>query len=343
MSIMPTSRDQAFLASLLKRFPEAANMTAQDAPVTDNTGLLVTGQQPSTQPREAAPVRFGLDNLDQIREAQEVERRLAEARKLPKDDPNRIEPHKGMFGMKGTLRDVLGTLGDAFLVQGGKNPIYRPQRQQERLSDAAAGFTQDPLGAAERLSAVPGGLDPAQEMQKQYENAELRRQNQESMNLTRESMVEKRSLENRAKGLELVSRMLSAGVPREVAVQFGSQYGLDEATIAQLGKGDAGMTVNQQRSLPLRERQVRASESNAAANMKRANRPPAGRSSPRTASQVDAEVLDAVAKGTATPLQQKYYDSRLARGGGRRSGRTSGGETKSGGKMVFRNGKLVPQ
>lgn len=66
--------------------------------------------------------------------------------------------HKGMFGTKGTLRDILGLVGDAFLLQSGNKPIYAPGRQQEKEGDALAGFTQNPQAAVERLSGVnPAG------------------------------------------------------------------------------------------------------------------------------------------------------------------------------------------
>lgn len=65
-----------------------------------------------------------------------------------------LPEHKGMFGVKGTLRDVLGLVGDAFLVQGGRNPMYQPKRQQERESDAIQGYAQDPVAALERLAEI---------------------------------------------------------------------------------------------------------------------------------------------------------------------------------------------
>ena len=63
-------------------------------------------------------------------------------------------PHKGMFGLKGTLRDILGTVGDAFLVQGGGNPLYRQTVDQEKTSDALSGFSANPMAAIERLAQV---------------------------------------------------------------------------------------------------------------------------------------------------------------------------------------------
>lgn len=46
----------------------------------------------------------------------------------------------GMFGVRGGWRDVLGTLGDAFLTQAGRQAVYRPQRDRERMADALGGF-----------------------------------------------------------------------------------------------------------------------------------------------------------------------------------------------------------
>ena len=68
---------------------------------------------------------------------------------------------RGMFGMKGTLRDVIGVLGDAFLIQSGNAPIYAPTRRRERISDAMAGFTQggqEALNAAERVGYYDPGM-----------------------------------------------------------------------------------------------------------------------------------------------------------------------------------------
>src|SRR3546814_8133018 len=54
-------------------------------------------------------------------------------RSLPYEN---LPEHKGMFGLKGTLRDVVGMLGDAFLVQSGNKAVYATQRQQEKAGDA---------------------------------------------------------------------------------------------------------------------------------------------------------------------------------------------------------------
>lgn len=64
-----------------------------------------------------------------------------------------LPERKGMFGVKGTLRDVLGLLGDTYLTTNGRQAVYNPRRQQEREADAMAGFSDNPMAAVERLAA----------------------------------------------------------------------------------------------------------------------------------------------------------------------------------------------
>lgn len=59
---------------------------------------------------------------------------------------------RGMFGVRGTARDIIGAIGDAFLAQGGRQAVYQPRRQMEREADAQQEFTRDPMAAIERLS-----------------------------------------------------------------------------------------------------------------------------------------------------------------------------------------------
>lgn len=81
------------------------------------------------------------------------------------------QEHKGRFGQKGLLRDILGTIGDAFLVQSGNKPIYGPKRQQERESDAMVGFSRNPLAAIERLAQE--NPEAAREMYEKYQTNAL--------------------------------------------------------------------------------------------------------------------------------------------------------------------------
>lgn len=81
--------------------------------------------------------------------------------------------HKGMFGVNGTLRDIIGGLGDAMLVQAGRNPMYDPARDQEKIGDA---FQQYGFGTPEAIQAV-AAINPqlAQQMYNQQEMNDVRR------------------------------------------------------------------------------------------------------------------------------------------------------------------------
>ncbi len=66
--------------------------------------------------------------------------------------------HRGLFGLKGTPRDILGILGDALMMSSGMNPLYTPQRQGEKISDALTGLDQNPLDAIAKISAINPAL-----------------------------------------------------------------------------------------------------------------------------------------------------------------------------------------
>lgn len=80
--------------------------------------------------------------------------------------------HKGMFGIRGTFRDILGTLGDAMLASGGQGPIYRTTRDQEKIGDA---IQQNGFGTPEAFQAI-AAINPqlAQTMYNQQQIADYR-------------------------------------------------------------------------------------------------------------------------------------------------------------------------
>lgn len=82
---------------------------------------------------------------------------------------------KGMFGIKGTARDILGVLGDAFLTQAGRADVYAPQRDAEHISDAlggSEGFMQNPVAAIQKLNDA-GYPAQAQELYKNYVSSSI--------------------------------------------------------------------------------------------------------------------------------------------------------------------------
>lgn len=144
---LPLTQNQAGTA------PETTSIAAPTlAPADPNQGPDITVNANKTpaasaeQDPNAPPLYLG--NKDAILERQAVQ---DQNDKLKDSDGKSV--HHGMFGVHGTLRDVLGTLGDAFLVNSGHSAIYAPTRDKEQISDAMAGFTQNPDAAAERLTA----------------------------------------------------------------------------------------------------------------------------------------------------------------------------------------------
>ena len=57
-----------------------------------------------------------------------------------REEPKTYAPgnpqNKGLFGAKGTLRDIIGILGDSLLVGNDVDPVYGPQRKREKMAEA---------------------------------------------------------------------------------------------------------------------------------------------------------------------------------------------------------------
>lgn len=110
---------------------------------------------------------------------------LEDTRAAPTEDEiGEIIPREGLLGTKGTLRDVLGTLGDMFLVQSGNRPMYAPMRDREKIGDAMYGFSQNPVQAIERLAAA-GYSAEARELAEMH-SQNMARQSQNSSRATRD-------------------------------------------------------------------------------------------------------------------------------------------------------------
>jgi len=177
---------------------------------------------------------------------------------------------KGMFGVKGTLRDILGLVGDAFLVQGGRNPVYAPARQQERISDAMAGFSVDPIAAGERVA----NYDPdagygivkdarAAEAARDKARADSRNENRQGfkdatarISQAYAAVIQNPTPETAAYALQLARNESEAlGIP---LAQLGVTENMTQDVMGILA--GRGATVSQTNNLPLAERRVANSE-----------------------------------------------------------------------------------
>lgn len=110
----------------------------------------------------------------------------------------------GLYGLlpanlqHGTLRDVLGNLGDA-ISGGGSTAKYAQMMERQQIGDAMAGMdpnNPDSVQAAvQRIAATgaPGALDVAQKVQQNDTEMQLRKATLDSTNWYRESMANNRT------------------------------------------------------------------------------------------------------------------------------------------------------
>lgn len=326
---------------------EQRNRQAQEV-IPEGIGtedIVSYGIQPSAPSTPAAIsaedlVPRSLGNLGDAQEVQQANRNTQDG-----------VQHKGLFGVKGTLRDILGFVGDSLLVSSGKDPFYGKTRQREQEGDAMAGFTRDPGAAAERMTGVNPAV--AQQLQTLALNEQLKRSQLQSTEAARQSLIAQRDAETLEKAGKTIAKIFASPVTKtrpdlaiaqakEIARQIRrplEDLGLKEnMTPEEMDLYSyRGIDVSQTRNLPMKERQLDISQQNANANTTRANRPPAGRAPPtRSLGQVDAEVADAVLNGRATPQQTKYYEERLKRGSNKSSGRATPRPSSVTPKRTFR-------
>jgi len=271
---------------------------------------------------------------------------------------------KGVFGVKGTLRDILGLVGDSFLVGSGKKAIYQPIREQEKLGSAIYGYNDDPVAAIDRTALV--NPETAMDLQKQY-----------GQDQRTDQLIQGQRIAGQQKAASTLGSWLGA---IQKSNDPGGQYRLVRDKLrayAQANKIDdlydlpdeydpqsadtlfrSSMDPNEQadndrqdmtaadmkayRESNLGISRQRVSEQRRH-NQKMESRPTASRAPSRpSASNVDAEVLSAIQAGTATPAQQRYYEGRLARaqpkGGGSVLDRLRSGNTGSKGPPPPPNG-----
>lgn len=156
--------------------------------------------------------------------------------KVPVEDivVDRPEPRTGMFGVKGTARDILGVLGDAFLTQAGAAPIYRPRREQEKQADAlGSDFYENPLASVDRLQQA-GYSKEAQDLYNKITEQEIARQkaarDDRSAKATEANTAElmtNRALGNVGALLGNVKDDASYQRVRPIALQYLKQRGLE--------------------------------------------------------------------------------------------------------------------
>lgn len=139
--------------------------TSQPPETVDNRTIQSVGLQP-------APAQINPAYAANLAAGTTVSPEGAQALQIAQGLPER----KGLFGMKGTLRDVVGSIGDALLMSKGHDPVYAPHRHQERIADAMVGFNsktpEDQQAAIQRVAFI----DPnaGMKLQDAYEQQQYR-------------------------------------------------------------------------------------------------------------------------------------------------------------------------
>lgn len=150
----------------------------------------------------------------------------------------------GVYGLlpqrmqHGNLRNILGALGDAFLVGSGRQQQYEPRMQRQEIGLAMAGYNPDDpnsvQAAIQRVAATgaPGSVEVADQLQKNFNDIQLRKQVMEQNNLYRQSMSSSRHDQALQRMLPYIGGMM-AGVQSKDA--YTSAYNRAEAIAQRIG------------------------------------------------------------------------------------------------------------
>lgn len=274
-----------------------------------------------------------------------------------------LPEHKGLFGVKGTLRNVLGTLGDA--LAGNQN--FGNQRQKEKLSDAMIGFnSSDPTtvqAAIERVARV--NPQAAQALAQQYQtrinqmaerdlqgrrvDAELAKSQQAQLVKGRELAANILNMVRQKGDLSLLPAAIAqaerlTGIP---AAQLGlsPQMSLDDVGLYAY----SGIKGAQQENIDLgRDRLQQQRELAELAERGRMARdhPPQGRATPQPTEASILSGIMAKPEGQRTKDEQDFLNNKVGRNkkGSLLSKYGLGGDTSAPKKRpVIRNGKLVTE
>jgi hypothetical protein len=119
---------------------------------------------------------------------------------------------KGMFGIKGTARDILGTLGDTLLMAyRGSDPSYGPQKKQEEQGAILRDFQTDPEGAIRKM-ASSGNTQAANKMYEMY--VKKQQDGQEA---------QRKLAKDRLDAIPEERKIAAAFIPRMTEPAYGSQ------------------------------------------------------------------------------------------------------------------------
>lgn len=270
--------------------------------------IEVTGRPVRNPPPQA--MNIDVSPLSQLVDPNELQR------SMPLEG---LPEHKGMFGVKGTLRDILGMVGDAFLLQSGNKEIYAPHRRQEQISDAMVGF-----GPGQERDAIArvAQIDPDRAT-KMYENWQARNAKQETETRQQSNLDRQNTLAQHRIKLDK-AKIVQAMDPELVRqnLEIIKDYIDDpEKSITDLPPeliSAAGLTQNQRGNLGLGAERVDIARQNANTSAQRASRPPA----PTKESDSDKYIrIGNIPPEKRSAGEQSWFESKQPKG---RRGNVSG-------------------
>lgn len=243
----------------------------------------------------------------------------------------------GLFGLlpqkmqHGTLRNVLGALGDAFLVGSGHDPLYEQRMQRQELGDAMAGFQQNPGTAASRMAAtaVPDAAKMAMDMYEQSNQQKIRQQQMQQTADYHQSMTDSRDDASLQRMTPYAGAMVNGVKDKEsygkawaradaIAKRIGPNYsaadfGLVDPEDWQPAAGPAGVTASQALTNSATNRSIDQRAS--AANMSHQDRQAAtrvsaskGSTNPTNATMISRLMTKQNNSQTLTPAEQTFWD-----------------------------------
>lgn len=138
---------------------------------------------------------------------------VQQANAADKPPPGGYGKSAGLYGLlpqglqHGTLRDVLGHLGDAFLVSTRRDPIYQPRQNSLAEGNAMAGAAQNPEAAISRVGALgipgspnnPGSVEQAEAQQQNQNNLQLHRDELQRQDIYRQAMIQNQQATQQAR------------------------------------------------------------------------------------------------------------------------------------------------
>lgn len=253
--------------------------------------------------------------------------------------------HRGAFGLRGLLREIIGRAGDVASVAQGGDANYETTRRRERLSDAMLGFTggdEAARAAAERMVAA-GDPTAGRAMFEQTQTDALRRSQLEAQRANNQATQQDRASRRSARYLQTARRVLAApeafvnGIinPRAYALlqAIGQQEGIapeDIGVTSSMIPDDAQLlaasdiSLYQQESLKDRDEALEYQGRNTAANEQRAARAPQPRA-PRSETADERYIrLGNMRLSDMSPGEQQWFRQETAR----REGQTTRGSPR---------------